>query len=215
MTSMSRTQRLSRLASAVVEAATGSRKGGWTKAAASGASHAVHSGKASVKKADSSTAPPPGQGRKMQSSRAGQGFTQPGLHSAMPAPRHAPHPGLLHSSPVTQASVPQDAAPEEPAQQLQPQLDIDPVVLVVKHFLESNGFKNSAKALEHEARKELEKVDDLDVSETNLVQILEEYAFLKQVEERRQKLIEENPLGADMMMLLDMHMGLPTPADGA
>eukprot|EP00803_Ostreobium_quekettii_P003886 evm.model.scf_3390.2 EVM.evm.TU.scf_3390.2 scf_3390:7629-8687(+) len=61
MTSMSRTQRLSRLASAVVEAATGSRKGGWTKAAASGASHAVHSGKASVKKADSSTAPPPGQ----------------------------------------------------------------------------------------------------------------------------------------------------------
>eukprot|EP00803_Ostreobium_quekettii_P003887 evm.model.scf_3390.3 EVM.evm.TU.scf_3390.3 scf_3390:9165-11819(+) len=151
----------------------------------------------------------------MQSSRAGQGFTQPGLHSAMPAPRHAPHPGLLHSSPVTQASVPQDAAPEEPAQQLQPQLDIDPVVLVVKHFLESNGFKNSAKALEHEARKELEKVDDLDVSETNLVQILEEYAFLKQVEERRQKLIEENPLGADMMMLLDMHMGLPTPADGA
>lgn len=62
--------------------------------------------------------------------------------------------------------------------------------------------------LANEARKELESVRELDVSETDLVQMLEEYALFKHIEERRQKLSEENPLGADVLMLLDMHMGV-------
>lgn len=61
----------------------------------------------------------------------------------------------------------------------------------------------------------LATVMGLDVSDTNLLETLGEYAFLKHVDERRLKLSEENALAADLLALVDVHLGIATTADAA